>query len=146
MADEQSIWIRRGVQIPVGELTLRFTRSSGPGGQHVNKAATQVELSFDVAASPSLSEDEKRRILSKLSSHVSKEGVLRLTCQSSRSQKQNREEALERFQALLRGALHVPKARRPTRPTRGSRERRIEAKRQRSQRKRQRQFRPNGDS
>jgi len=135
---EQSLWIRRGVEIPLSELTLRFTRSSGPGGQHVNKAATQAELTFDVAASPSLTEEQKRRICRKLPSHVSSEGVLRLTCQSTRSQAQNREEAVERFRALLRGALHVPRPRKPTRPSRASKERRLEAKKRRSQVKRQR--------
>ena len=138
MDESGAVRITGGVQIPLDELRFRFTRSSGPGGQHVNKAATQVELTFDVAGSPSLSEGQKQRIVSRLGAYVSKEGLLRVTCQSSRSQKKNREEAVERFAALVARALHVPKARRRTRPSRGSVERRLAAKRQRGAVKRQR--------
>jgi len=145
MSKPQTIRIRPGVEIPLAELVFRFTRSSGPGGQHVNKAATQVELSFDVAGSPSLSEEQKRRIASRLGGYVSKEGVLRLACQSTRSQAQNRREAVERFAELLRAALHVPKKRRPTRPSRASVERRLAAKRRRSELKRRRRGAANDD-
>ncbi|HUT33981.1 MAG TPA: alternative ribosome rescue aminoacyl-tRNA hydrolase ArfB [Planctomycetota bacterium] len=136
MDEHRAVRISDGVEIPLGELRFRFTRSSGPGGQHVNKAATQVELTFDVAGSPSLSAGQKQRMVSRLGAYVSREGVLRLACQSSRSQKQNRAEAVERFAALVRGALHEPKPRRRTRPTRGSAERRLAAKRRRSELKR----------
>jgi ribosome-associated protein len=145
MVEQQALRIRHGVEIPVGELTFHFTRSSGPGGQHVNKAATQAELCFDVARSPSLSEEQKRRALSKLHSYVSREGLLRLSCQSTRSQQQNREEAVERFVALMRAALEVPKARRRTRPSRASRERRIVGKQRRSALKRLRGRPADGD-
>ena len=138
MDECRAVRIAGGVEIPLDELRFRFTRSSGPGGQHVNKAATQVELSFDVAGSPSLSEAQKERLAARLRSWVSKEGVLRVTCQSTRSQKQNREEAIERFAALVERALHVPKARRRTRPSRASVERRLAAKRRRGAVKRQR--------
>ena len=126
------------VSIPISELHFRFTRSSGPGGQHVNRSATQVELLFDVAGSPSLDETQRRRVLSKLKSRLDKEGVLHLVSQETRSQLRNREEVVERFRELMRDALRVPKSRRPTRPTRGARERRLEEKRRRSEAKRSR--------
>ncbi|HPD14146.1 MAG TPA: alternative ribosome rescue aminoacyl-tRNA hydrolase ArfB [Planctomycetota bacterium] len=136
MGDGARVAIQPGVAIPLAELAFRFTRSSGPGGQHVNKAATQAELAFDVAGSPSLSAEQKQRLIGRLGGYVSKEGVLRITCQSSRSQAQNREEALERFAVLLRAALHVPRTRRRTRPPRAAAERRLAAKRRRSELKR----------
>ena len=146
MADERHIRITARVSIPADELAFQFSRSSGPGGQHVNKASTQVELTFDVAASPSLGEADRRRVLAALRPYLSGKGVLRLTCQSTRSQSRNRAEVVERFQALLRRALHVPKPRKPTRPTRASRERRLAAKRRRSLLKRGRRTRPDEDS
>ena len=124
------------VSIPMSELHFRFARSSGPGGQHVNRSATQVELLFDVANSPSLDETQQQRVLSKLKSRIDKEGVLHLVSQETRSQLRNREEAVERFQELMSGALRVPKSRRPTRPTRAARERRLEEKRRRGEAKR----------
>ena len=126
------------VSIPMSELQFRFARSSGPGGQHVNRSATQVELLFDVAGSPSLDEVQRQRALTKLKSRVDKEGVLHLVSQETRSQLRNREEVVERFQSLMRDALHVPKRRRPTRPTRAARERRLREKRRRSEAKRDR--------
>jgi len=138
MDARRTLRIEGGVEIPLAELHFRFTRSSGPGGQHVNKAATQVELSFDVLGSPSLSAGQKARLAARLRSWVSKEGVLRVACQTSRSQSQNREEAIERFAALVARALHVAKARRRTRPSRASAERRLTGKGQRSALKRQR--------
>ena len=126
------------VSIPMSELRFRFARSSGPGGQHVNRSATQVELLFDVANSPSLNETQRQRVLRKLGSRIDKEGILHLVSQETRSQLRNREEVVERFQGLLREALRVPKRRRPTRPTRAARERRLEEKRRRSEAKRSR--------
>ncbi len=142
---ERVVRVTGSVAIPLAELRFAFTRSSGPGGQHVNKAATQVELAFDVAGSASLSEEQKRRIAARLSGYVSREGVLRLACQSSRSQAQNREEVVERFAALLGAALHEPKPRRPTRPSLASAERRLARKRARSALKRQRRRADEGD-
>jgi ribosome-associated protein len=140
--DERALRINARVTIPAGELRFQFSRSGGPGGQHVNKTATQAELIFDVKGSPSLSPEHKQRIRSRLRGYLSKEGVLRLTCQATRSQAQNRQEALDRLQALLARALLRPKPRKPTRPTRASKERRLAAKKRRSDRKRQRQVRP----
>ncbi len=130
--------ITHALAIPSAELSFRFSRSGGPGGQHVNRSATQVELLFDVAHSPSLSDSQRERILAALSNRIDQEGVLHVFSSSSRSQLRNREDAVERFQALLRQALHVPRRRRPTRPTEAARQRRLEAKRRRSETKRRR--------
>ena len=127
--------INSQVSVPLAELRYRFVRSSGPGGQHVNKAETQVELTFDVAHSPSLSEAQRQRILSKLKNLIDAEGILHLSAQSERSQLRNREAVTERFRALLAAALHVPKKRRPTRPSAASQERRITSKKRRGQAK-----------
>ena len=126
------------VSIPMSELQFRFARSSGPGGQHVNRSATQVELLFDVANSPSLDETQRQRVLRKLKSRIDKQGFLHLVSQETRSQLRNREEVLERFRELMCDALHVPKKRRPTRPTRAAQERRLKEKRRRGETKRSR--------
>ena len=134
------------VSIPMSELRFRFARSGGPGGQHVNRSATQVELLFDVTNSPSLDEVQRQRVLTKLKSRIDKEGVLHLVSQETRSQLRNREEVVERFRELMREALHVPKSRRPTRPSRGARERRLEEKRRRGEAKRgRRPVQPDAD-
>jgi ribosome-associated protein len=124
------------VKIPLAELHFQFVRSSGPGGQHVNRSATQVELTFDLAGSPSLDDTQKARVRAALKSQVDKDGVLHLASQISRSQLQNRQDVTARFVELMRRALRVPKKRRPTRPTAASKERRLESKRRRSQVKR----------
>jgi ribosome-associated protein len=142
MQRRNEIRLPHGVTIPLSELDFAFSRSSGPGGQHVNKTATQVELVFDVAGSPSLPSEAKRRIRGALRSYITRDGVLRLTCQSTRSQHRNREEAIERFRALMAQGLRVPKRRKRTKRTRASIERRIAEKKRRSQLKRQRRFRP----
>ena len=144
--NENVVHITDTVSIPMSELRFRFARSSGPGGQHVNRSATQVELLFDVANSPSLDEAQQRRVLRKLKSRIDKEGVLHLVSQETRSQLRNREEAVERFQELMRDALRVPKSRRPTRPTRTARERRLGEKRRRGETKRgRRPVQPDAD-
>ncbi|MBC7262985.1 MAG: aminoacyl-tRNA hydrolase [Chloroflexi bacterium] len=126
------------VVIPLSELHYRFSHSSGPGGQHVNRTATRVELLFDVRNSPSLDEQQRERVLTTLASYIDKDGVLHLASSASRSQLRNREEVTVRFMTLIRRALRLPKRRRPTRPTRESRERRLAAKRRRSQIKQER--------
>ena len=136
--NESVVRITHNVSIHISELHFRFARSSGPGGQHVNRSATQVELLFDVANSPSLNETQRQRVLRKLKSRIDKEGVLHLVSQETRSQLRNREEVVDRFQELMREALHVPKRRRPTRPSRVARERRLASKRRRSETKRSR--------
>jgi ribosome-associated protein len=123
--------IDASLAIPFAELKFRFTQSSGPGGQHVNKAATQVELLFDVARSPSLSEAQRRRILQALDRFIDSDGILHLTSQSTRSQLRNRQDVTERFQTLLRQALKPRKKRRATKPPAASREQRLEKKKRR---------------
>ena len=119
--------------ISSSEIAYRTTRSSGPGGQHVNKAETQVELLYDVAHSPSLTEAQRQRILSQLKNLIDQDGVLHLTAQSERSQLRNREIVTVRFQEMLAAALRVPKKRRPTKPTAASQTRRVESKKRRGQ-------------
>jgi ribosome-associated protein len=118
--------------IPLAEITMRASRSSGPGGQHANVTASRVEASFDVLASPSLSEAQRRRILARVGPRVV------AVAQDERSQARNRELALARLGERLAGARATPKRRRPTRPTAASRERRLSAKRRESERKRER--------
>jgi len=136
------ITINSTVSIPLNELRYRTTRSGGPGGQHVNKTETQVELLFDVAHSPSLNDQQRQRIMSKLKNLIDQEGMLHLTSQSERSQLRNREIVTARFQAVLAAALHVPKKRRPTGPTAASKTRRIESKKRRGQIKQLRRSTP----
>jgi ribosome-associated protein len=128
--ERESIQVTRSVSIPRSEIELRFSRSSGPGGQHAQKSDTRVEASFDVEASSALSEAQKRRVVAKAGP------VLRAVAQDERSQWRNRELATERLVESLRAALKVPRRRRPTKPTKASRERRLESKRRRGDTKR----------
>ena len=125
-------------RIPRREIAFATSRSSGPGGQKVNKVETRVTLLFDLEASESLTPEQKETIGRRLASRISQEGVLRVTSQRHRTQARNRRAAEERFVELLAGALRPAPVRRPTRPTEASRRRRLDAKRQRSQRKAQR--------
>ncbi len=129
---DENIRINDHVTIRHGEIRFRFTPSGGPGGQHANRSATQVELLFDAASSPSLTDGERARVLAALKGSIDQEGMLHLVSQSTRSQYRNREDVVQRFQRLLRAALRVPKARRPTRPTAAARQARLEGKRRRS--------------
>ena len=129
MADE-SIAVTRSVSLPRSEIDYRFSRSSGPGGQHAQKSDTRVEAIFDVESSQALSEAQKRRVVSRAGP------VLRAIAQDERSQWRNRELATERLVAALREALKVPRKRRPTKPSRAVVERRLDHKRRRSNVKR----------
>ena len=120
------------VRVPRHELAVVFSASGGPGGQHANKTATRAELSFDVETSSAFSDDQRARVLAKLGP------VVRVVADDERSQLRNRTLAEERLAAKLREALHVPRRRRATRPTRGSQRRRVEAKKQRGETKRSR--------
>ncbi len=134
--------INSHLRVPLAELHYQFARSSGPGGQHVNKAETQVELTFDVAHSPSLTDAQRQRVLSKLKNLIDTDGVLHLTAQSERSQLRNREAVTARFQQVLAQALHVPKKRRPTKPSAASKEKRLQSKKQHGRIKQLRRGRP----
>ena len=125
MPPDTDIQITETVAIPPAELHFQFSRSGGPGGQHVNRTASQVELTFDVLSSPSLNETQRTRVLSKLKSYIDTRGVLHLTSQTTRSQHRNRAEVVERFTLLLQRALHVPKRRIPTRPSAAAKARRL---------------------
>jgi ribosome-associated protein len=128
--DGESIRVTRTVSIPVSEIELRFSRSSGPGGQHAQKSETRVEAIFDVESSRALSTRQKTRVAQKAGT------VLRAVAQDERSQARNRELALERIVEQLRQALKVERRRVPTRPSAQSRERRLESKRRRAEIKR----------
>jgi ribosome-associated protein len=124
--------VARGVAVPLSEVELRASRSSGPGGQHANVTASRVEAVFDVAASAALSDEQKRRVIARAGPRLT------AVAQDARSQARNRELALERLRSRLAAALAVPRPRRATKPTKASRRRRLESKRQRAQRKRER--------
>jgi ribosome-associated protein len=130
---EDPLQIGHGAAVPLSEVELRRSRSSGPGGQHANVTASRVEAIFDVEASESLSDEQKRRVMARCGP------VVRATAQDTRSQARNRELALERLRSRLASALTVQRPRRATKPTKASRRRRLESKRQRGDLKRSRQ-------
>ena len=130
--DGDRVRISPSLSIPMSELRFRFTASGGPGGQHANKVATRAELRFDVAASPSLGPRQRARLLEKLGQEV------RVVADDERSQGRNRQLAVTRFRERMAAALRVETPRRPTRPSKGAKERRLTAKRHRSEKKRSR--------
>jgi ribosome-associated protein len=122
--------VRPGISIPLDEIEVRATRSSGPGGQHANVTASRVEASFDVGASATLTDAQKRRVMARCGP------IVRAVAQDTRSQRRNRDLALERLAGRLARALAVQRQRKDTRPTRASKERRLQRKRQRAETKR----------
>jgi ribosome-associated protein len=140
MAVGDPMSIGRDVSVPLAEIELRASRSSGPGGQHANVTASRVEAVFDVEASRSLSPDEKRRISARCGP------VVRAVAPDTRSQARNRELALERLRSRLEAALTVPRRRRATKPSSAARRRRVDAKRRRGELKRLRGRPAAGDS
>lgn len=122
--------VRPGISIPLDEIEVRASRSSGPGGQHANVTASRVEASFDVAASATLTDEQKRRVMARCGP------VVRAVAQDTRSQRRNRELALERLAGRLARALAVQRQRKATGPTRAAKERRLQQKRRRGETKR----------
>lgn len=141
MDDPSVLPINGRLAIPRSELRYTASRSGGPGGQHVNTSSTRIELWWDVAGSPSLTDDQRQRLLTRLASRLDGSGRLRLVSAAHRSQLQNREAATDRFREIVAEALVVPKVRRATRPTRSSREARLKQKKERGALKRERQRR-----
>ena len=129
--------MRRNLRHRELEKEIRFntSRSGGPGGQHANKVETSVELRFDISNSPSLNRPEKRRLLKKLGNKITKEGELIITAENSRSQAQNKEEALEKFFTMMENALKVPKKRKPTQPSKAAKEKRLKEKKKHGEKK-----------
>ena len=134
---EDVLHLPHGIDLPLREVQLRASRSSGPGGQHANVTASRVEASFDVAASEAITEEQKARVMARCGP------VVRAVAQDARSQARNRALALARLRARLAHALEVPRPRRATRPTAASKARRLEVKRRAAERKRARR-RPSG--
>jgi ribosome-associated protein len=138
MTREGALEVSEGLAIPRSELEYRATRAGGAGGQHVNTSSTRIELLWNVARSAVLDEERRARVAARLATRIDGEGWLRVVSSARRSQQQNREAAEARLAELVRGALVVQKRRRPTKPTRASREERIRDKRKRSETKRMR--------
>jgi ribosome-associated protein len=140
--DGTILYITSQVSIPLSELSFRTSRSGGPGGQNVNKVETKVEILFDVARSPRLSDAQRSLILERLKGRIDSSGILRVTAQQSRSQFQNKEFAVERLTNLLRSALKPTKARVRTKPTRKAKANRLSSKRHVGEKKRLRKLDP----
>ena len=143
MADDtvDGVRVDDSVVIPRDELVARASRSGGAGGQHVNTSSTRIELVWNVAASRALTDEQRERVLQKLSSRLDGERNLRVVASDRRSQRQNREAAEARMAELVRQSLIVPKKRRPTKPTRAAKQARLESKRRLSDKKRERRWR-----
>jgi ribosome-associated protein len=137
MADG-SLDVTPELRIPLSELDYRASRSSGPGGQHVNTSSTRIELWWDVAASPSLTPEQRDVLLKRLGPRLDSAGRLRLVSSGSRSQLRNKEEATERLRTVVGSALAVRKKRKPTKPTAAAKAARLETKRRRSATKQRR--------
>jgi ribosome-associated protein len=138
VAAENLLRINDAFSIPRGELDVRVSRSSGAGGQHVNKTSSRVEIFWNVRGSRALSEDQRARLLDLLASRLTTDGSIRIVASEMRSQLRNRDLAEEKLADLVRRALVIPRKRRPTRPTKASKEARLEGKKRRSHTKRER--------
>lgn len=138
MPDGSFLEVSAALRVPLAELDFRASRSGGPGGQHVNTSSTRVEVWWDVAGSPTLSEDQRQRLLARLASRLDGAGRLRLVSSTSRSQLRNREDVTERLRELVAEALTIPKVRKRTRPSMAAKAARLESKRRRGETKRER--------
>jgi ribosome-associated protein len=136
MADSKFLNVAPGFDVPRSELEYRASRAGGPGGQHVNTASTRIELLWNLETSNVLSDDQRTRLRERLASRLDSTGAVRIVSSARRSQQQNRQAADERLAALVRHALHVPKRRRPTKPTKAANEKRIAEKKRRGELKR----------
>jgi ribosome-associated protein len=139
---ERRVVVTPNLSIPLAEIVIRATPSSGPGGQHVNRSATRIEAVWNVTASPVLTPAQRSRLQLRLASRLDGDGNLRVVASDRRSQLQNRSAALERLSGVVSRALAVPKARRATKPTRASKERRLDSKKRRGTTKRERRRPP----
>lgn len=138
-----ALFVTSSVSIPRTELQARASKSGGAGGQHVNTSSTRIELLWDVSHSAAVTDEQRHRLLEKLSARLDADGFIRVVASTRRSQQQNREEAEERLAQLVRQALVVPKARKKTKPSRAAKERRLSDKKrhgERKQNRRQRDF------
>jgi ribosome-associated protein len=138
MSDPSYLEVTPSLRIPMAELEYRASRSGGPGGQHVNTSSTRVEVWWDVAGAPSLSEEQRALLLEKLATRLDSSGRLRLVSGASRSQLRNREDVTSRLRSVVAEALKVRKKRRATRPSKAAKAARLEAKRRRGSIKRER--------
>jgi len=138
MPDRTFLDVTASFAIPRAELQYRATRAGGPGGQHVNTSSTRIELLWDLPRSQAVTEEQRERLRAKLAARLDADGMVRVVASDRRSQQQNRQAADERLVALVRQALHVPKRRKPTKPPKAAKERRLAEKRKRSDRKRDR--------
>ena len=138
-APQNSLAVNQSVAIPRGELDVRVSRSSGAGGQHVNKTSSRVEIFWNVLTSRALSNEQRARLREKLASRLTIDGSIRVVASDMRSQSRNRELAEERLADLVKRALIVPRKRRATRPTKASKEARLESKKRHSTKKADRQ-------
>lgn len=133
-----ALFVSPELRIPRDELSFRASRAGGPGGQHVNKSSTRIELLWSVRSSRALADAQRSRLMAKLATRLDGEGILRIVASDHRSQSRNRDAAEDRLARLVRVALTVPKPRRKTRPTRGGVEGRLRSKRVLSEKKRER--------
>ena len=140
-ASENLIAVNDSLSIPRGELDVRVSRSSGAGGQHVNKTSSRVEIFWNIPASRALTDEQRARLLDKLSSRLTTEGSIRVVASDLRSQSRNRDLAEQRLAELVRRALVVPRKRKATKPTRAAKEARLDSKKKHSNTKRERQHR-----
>jgi ribosome-associated protein len=138
IAVENLLRVNESLSIPRSELDVRVSRSSGAGGQHVNKTSSRVEIFWNVRTSSALDDERRTRLLGRLASRLTTEGSVRVVASDMRSQSRNRELAEERLAEMVRRALLVPKKRRPTKPTRAAKEARLESKKRQSHKKRER--------
>src|SRR4051812_30000309 len=137
-SDEKFLFVTDTVSIPRGELDFRASRSSGAGGQHVNKTSSRIEVFWNLLSSRALTEEQRDRLRHKLATRITADGSIRVVASDMRSQTRNKELAEERLVDLVRSALIIPKKRRPTKPTKAAKEARLEGKKRQSDKKRER--------